>query len=269
MAMIHAGDIDIHVQRLAPAGVVEGEEAPVVVFIHGLLTDSLASYYFTLGPTFAEQGVDVVMYDLRGHGRSTRPASGYRLEHFVEDLRGLLDGLGIDRPVHLVGNSFGGSVAYGMAAAHPDRVASVTAIEAEPPVARWTGHMAEGLGHARSRLVEDEVIDWIAQNNGAHTARLSKLAGRILETTTMAQEIPLSAPMTDDLSTVRCPVFALFGDESGLAAQVPELQTLLEHCQTVVLPEQGHSVLVERTEETATLVLEWVRKNSVALMGAN
>lgn len=265
MAKVKVGELDVHVQRLGPS---DGE-APVVVFVHGLLTDSLASYYFTLGPAFAAQGIDVVMYDLRGHGRTTRPASGYRLEEFVADLDGLLTALGVDRPVHVVGNSFGGSVAFGLAADHPDRVASVTAIEAEPPVRAWTGHMAEGLADAKTRLGHDEVIGWIAENHGAHTARLSKSAYRILAATTLAEDIPLSRTIDDDLSAVRCPVFAVFGDLSGLSAQVTGLETKLARCRTVVLPDQGHSVLVERTAETSELILAWVREHSRETAGVD
>ncbi|MGK4591983.1 alpha/beta fold hydrolase [Amycolatopsis sp. w19] len=258
MAKVKVGDLDVHVQRLGPP---DGT-APVVVFVHGLLTDSLASYYFTLGPAFAAQGIDVVMYDLRGHGRTTRPATGYRLEEFVADLDGLLTALGIDRPVHVAGNSFGGSIAFGLAASRPERVASVVAIEAEPPVRAWAGHMAEGLADAKDRLAHDEVIGWIAENHGAHTARLSKSAYKILAATTLAEDIPLSRTIDDDLGAVRCPVFALFGDRSGLSAQVPDLEANLGRCRTVVLPDQGHSVLVERTAETSELILGWVREHS-------
>jgi pimeloyl-ACP methyl ester carboxylesterase len=257
MTKILAGDLDTHVQRLGPTD----SDAPVVVFIHGLLTDSLASYYFTLGPAFAAAGVDVVMYDLRGHGKSGRPPTGYRLEQFVSDLDSLLDALGITRPVHLVGNSFGGSIAYGLATARPDRVATVIAIEAEPPVAAWAGRMAVGLDDARSQLARSAVIDWIAAKHGAHTARLSKAAGRLLQVTSMAEDIPVSGTISDDLVDIRCPVLAIFGADSGLADQVPHLESHLTSCRTVVLPDQGHSVLIERTDETREAILTWVREH--------
>lgn len=266
MSKVRARDLDVHVQRLRDSA---DEDAPIVVFIHGLLTDSLASYYFTLGPAFAEQGIDVIMYDLRGHGRTTRPSTGYRLEDFVRDLDALLEELDLRRPVHLVGNSFGGSIAYGLAAARPDRVASVTAIEAEPPVTAWAQHMADGLADAKNNLVHDQAIQWIAKNYSPHTARLSKLAGKILDSTTMSEDIPASDTIDDDLSDIGCPVLALFGDQSGLAEQVNDLETLLRSCRTVVLPDQGHSVLVERTEEVAELILGWVRENSRVLVEAD
>src|ERR1700730_207853 len=111
MVMVDHGDIRLHVQRLAPR---DGRPATAtVVLIHGLLTDSLASYYFTLAPAFAASGLDVVMYDQRGHGRSGRPESGYTLDTNVEDLDALLDRLEVTGPVHLVGNSYGGTVAFG------------------------------------------------------------------------------------------------------------------------------------------------------------
>jgi pimeloyl-ACP methyl ester carboxylesterase len=261
VSRIRAGELDVHVQRLTPDVPLDGD-APVVVCVHGLLTDSLASYYFTLGPAFAQRGLDVLMYDLRGHGRTTRPERGYHLEEFVDDLVAVLDALGITRPVHVIGNSFGGSVAFGLAAARPGRVAGVVAIEAEPPTPAWTRHMADGLADAKTRLALDEVIGWIKEHHGAHTARLSKAAHRILQTTTIAEDIPRSATISADLAAVRCPVLAIFGGDSGLAAQVPHFERHLARCRTVVLPDQGHSVLVERTAETIELIFEWVRDTS-------
>lgn len=261
MSRIRAGELDVHVQRLSPEAPLDGD-APVVVCVHGLLTDSLASYYFTLGPAFAERGLDVLMYDLRGHGRTTRPGTGYRLEQFIGDLVAVLDASGITRPVYVVGNSFGASVAFGLAAARPDRVAGVIVLEGEPPTAEWTRHMADGLADAKTRLAIEEVIGWIAENHGAHTARLSKAANKILQTTTIADDIPRSATIAADLSAIRCPVFAIFGGDSGLAAQVPHFETHLENCRCVVLPDQGHSVLVERTAEVIELIFEWVRDTS-------
>jgi pimeloyl-ACP methyl ester carboxylesterase len=78
----------------------------------------------------------------------------------------------------------------------------------------------------------------------------------------MAEDIPRSRTIDADLTGVRCPVFALFGDESRLAEQVGHLEASLASCRTVVFPDQGHSVLVERTEETSRLILDWVRANS-------
>ncbi len=60
----------------------------------------------------------VVRYDLRGFGRSPAPSAEYSP---VDDLRRLLDALGIDRAT-LVGNSMGGTLSLDFALVHPDRV---------------------------------------------------------------------------------------------------------------------------------------------------
>ncbi|MEU5261012.1 alpha/beta hydrolase [Amycolatopsis sp. NPDC021455] len=60
----------------------------------------------------------VVRYDARGHGDSPGPAPGF--SHH-DDLRQLLDALGIDRAV-LVGSSLGSRTAADFALSHPDRV---------------------------------------------------------------------------------------------------------------------------------------------------
>src|SRR3989442_285573 len=64
----------------------------------------------------------LVAYDLRGRGDSDKPASGYSLATHGDDLRGLLDHLGLERAT-LMGHSLGAHIAVRFAARHPERVA--------------------------------------------------------------------------------------------------------------------------------------------------
>src|SRR5882757_7626651 len=198
MAIVDTGDIKLHVQRLGPR---DGRPATAtVVLLHGLLTDSLASYYFTVAPGFAAAGADVIMYDLRGHGRSARPATGYTLDTFVDDLDALLDRLEVTGPIHLVGNSFGGTISFGYALRHPERVASLTVIESEPATEAWAAKLGGLLDRVRNQLAanEDDALNWISTNRSAHTARLAKSASRLARTTTITGDIPASAVPTED-----------------------------------------------------------------------
>ncbi|MGA6226892.1 alpha/beta fold hydrolase [Streptomyces umbrinus] len=259
MAMVDTGDVRLHVQRMTPKG--GRPVTATAVLVHGLLTDSLASYYFTLAPVFAVSGIDVIMYDLRGHGRSERPESGYRLDDHLDDLEALLDRLEVTGPVQLVGNSFGGSVAFGYAARHPERAVGVSLIESEPATAGWAATMDGVLRQVLTELAHNEAaaLAWITANRSQNTARLAKGAARLARETTLARDIPLSEVLTEDqIRAVRCPVLALYGGESALVERAPWLESLLPDCRTVVVPGHEHSVLVEAPGTVGEYILSMI-----------
>ncbi|MFD9790991.1 alpha/beta fold hydrolase [Streptomyces sp. NPDC059070] len=277
MVMIRANGLGLHVQRLRPP---RQQPHATVVFVHGAFIDSLASYYFTLGPRFAEAGFDAVMYDLRGHGRSERPPSGYALDQFTADLDALLDGLGITDPVHLVGNSFGGTVALDFVVHRPERVASVTVVESGPASRSWSDTMTSALRQAGT-MDDDEALLWFTQQYGtlsstrtgdarhdAHIRRLGRAAARLVRSTTIAEDMPTGRVLTDaQLGAVRCPVLLVNGQEGLVAAESARLSALLPHCRVAVVPGQKHSVLVEASGAVGRLALDWVREHA-AVPGA-
>jgi pimeloyl-ACP methyl ester carboxylesterase len=98
---------------------------PAVVCIHGLTANHTcwASVADVLSPAYR-----LIAYDLRGRGESDKPDTGYSLAQHGEDLRGLLDHLGL-RKVILVGHSLGAHIAVRFAAVHPERVAKLVLVD--------------------------------------------------------------------------------------------------------------------------------------------
>src|SRR3954470_19919116 len=121
---LNVRDLRFHVQQLGPT------DGPKLVFVHGLVMDNLASFYYTLAAPLARDGVHTILFDLRGHGLSARPATGYTPRESARDLLSILDSLGIDEPVYLLGNSYGGIVAMHTALLAPARVGGVVLVEA-------------------------------------------------------------------------------------------------------------------------------------------
>lgn len=234
-----------------------------MVFVHGLGTDSMASFYLTLAAPVSAAGIDVIAYDLRGHGHSERPPTGYRLSDFVADLSGLLAALEVAGPVHLVGNSFGGTVAFSYASEHPDTVASVVMIESEPATEAWSSKLASLLGRASGQIGDPDALRWITERYGARTSRLARAAADRLHTTTMVRDIP-SGPLLsqDEIRSVACPVIAIFGSESDLVDQGEVMAALLPRCQTVIVPGHEHSVLVEAPRTVRDLLLAWIAEHA-------
>lgn len=101
------------------AGPVDG---PVVVLVHGLVSDS--STWAPATAALAERGVRVIAPDLLGHGASDKPACSvgqYSLPGFSTCLRDLLRSLGVSRAT-LVGHSLGGAIAMHFAYHYPAHV---------------------------------------------------------------------------------------------------------------------------------------------------
>lgn len=241
---------------------IPGEtDAELVVFLHGLGTDSLASFHLTLAAPVSAAGIGVLSYDLRGHGRTTRPPTGYRLTDFVADLDDLLDQVGVEQPVHLVGNSFGGTLAYSYAHTHPDRVRSIVSIESEPPTPMWAGRMREVLANTAGFLALEESYDWLEATFGAHHRRLARMAAERIGSTSMVDDIPTGPLMSVDMvRAVDCPVLSILGHDGYQAEDLQAVTSMLPRGELVVIPDQGHSVLVERHRMVRDLLVDWVRK---------
>ncbi|WP_308425923.1 alpha/beta fold hydrolase [Actinokineospora fastidiosa] len=256
--MLEVNGVRTHYQLLPARDAGQGEP-PVVVFVHGLGYDSLASFYLTLCPPVAAAGMTALAYDLRAHGRTDRPASGYRVGDFVDDLRELLDRLDLRRPVHLVGNSFGGTVAFSFAARHPERVAGIVSIEAEPATEAWAEKMGRTLGNVLDEIAKEEYLAWVTRTFGAHHARLARAAHALIAATSIVTDVP-SGPLlsTADLDSITCPVLSILGDQGFQSDDPLAVERLLPDCRTEVIEGQNHSVLVERHRTVRAMVLEFV-----------
>ncbi|WP_424887264.1 alpha/beta fold hydrolase [Streptomyces sp. XH2] len=259
MTSLQAGRVRLNAERLGDP--CDPGRAPVVL-VHGLGPDSLAGYYFTVAAGIAAAGHGVVMYDQRGHGRSERPATGYRLEDFTADLRNLLDVLGIHRPVDLVGNSFGGAVALDFAVRHPHRVSRIVLIESAPPTGDWPQRMSGFLSRCAETFRDARATDRMEKDHGWFAARLARRVRPLLDETTLIEDVAAGRiPGEDGLRSLAVPVLALYGADSSLAASAPALEDLLPHCRTVVVPGQGHTLLVDAPRTVGALLLDWLRED--------
>jgi pimeloyl-ACP methyl ester carboxylesterase len=258
MTLVRANDVTLHVQVLTPTGVAE---PPTAVLLHGLATDSMASWYFTLAYPLVELGFRVVLLDLRGHGRSERPPIGYALDDFVDDLDALL--AGYPGPYLLLGNSFGGTVAFGYAARHPDRVRGIVAVESSPPTPAWWARLCNRLGELASAVSGPRALATVGARRGARGAQRAQEAARILAGTSLREELPASPlPSRARIEAIGCPVLCLYGDRSHVVQTAAETQRLLPHAEIRVFAGQKHSLLVDQPEDVRAAVTTWLRAST-------
>jgi pimeloyl-ACP methyl ester carboxylesterase len=253
MSDVMARGVRHHVQRL---GAPRAGAAPVV-FVHGLVMDNLSSFYFTLANPVAAR-TEAILYDLRGHGLSERPATGYAVADFVADLAALLDAIDVGAPVALVGNSFGGLVALAFAAAYPTRVARLALIDAHDGTGTWAAEMAATLalqGDARDAKIAESFQAWLGRHSERKRTRLARAAEALVEGTTLVADLRGSPALARaQLAAIACPTLAIYGAASDVYARGVELARTLPRCELVTLPGCTHSVLWEATAEVRTRV---------------
>jgi 3-oxoadipate enol-lactonase len=97
------------------------QHRPVVVLSHALAT-SMDIWAYQL-PLLAHR-FRVLLYDLRGHGRSAAPGDSYTMHALASDLGALLDHLKISRAT-FVGLSIGGMVGQVFALEYPDKLSGL------------------------------------------------------------------------------------------------------------------------------------------------
>jgi pimeloyl-ACP methyl ester carboxylesterase len=105
--------------------VVTGTGPHTVVLLHGF-SDNLQTWRRVVPALAVEH--QVVAIDLPGHGATTRSWTAPLLAGYADLVGEVLDALGVDTPVSLMGNSMGAAVSAVFAAAHPERVDAVVLI---------------------------------------------------------------------------------------------------------------------------------------------
>lgn len=98
-----------------------GEGKPVLILAHGITDYGLN--YAHLAEKFSAN-FDIILYDARGHGYSDKPAGPYDLHAQAADLVGLIEALGVEKPI-LMGHSMGGSTIALAVATHLDLARAV------------------------------------------------------------------------------------------------------------------------------------------------
>ncbi|HEU4758374.1 MAG TPA: alpha/beta fold hydrolase [Dehalococcoidia bacterium] len=152
MSTIHANGIDIRYELLGP------RTGTPLVLTHGF-AGPLDDWRPEVEPLAQDR--PVVLYDVRGHGRTTVPAdpAAYSMPSFAADLAALLGGLGIER-AHVGGVSMGGMITAQFAVDYPQVCESVVLIDTTCGNAALRPAAASAEGGSASGGGEDAASQW-------------------------------------------------------------------------------------------------------------
>ena len=238
-------------------------DAPVVLLVHGLLTDHRAWDAVAARLSIAYR---VLRYDLRGHGSSSAVPGPYTMRALGEDTVGLMDALGMER-VHLVGSSLGGMLSQQVAAHHGHRLLSLTLANtaaAQPAAPAWQARIDLVKREGVAAIADGTLQRWFTAAFAARAANEVALMRAILCETSTSGYVGCAEAVRDLaqlalLAQIRVPTLVVAGshDEATPPALSMQLRDGIAAARLVVL-EAAHQAAFEQPGAFCQAWLEFV-----------
>jgi len=252
---------------------LEGD-GPAVALLHEAIGDS--RMWDDLFPELAARH-RTLRYDARGFGRSTLPGGPYS---HVEDLRALLDAVGIEQTA-LVGGSMGGEVALGVAVTEPERVTALVLLAPGFEPWEWSEDIRR-FGEAEEEALDRGDLDgavklnlelWLAGPRRSLDSIDPALVERVREMQRRAFEIQVPAyagepppsslplaggPVGERLGEIRAPTLVLVGEEDvgDMHRIADRIAATVPGARKVVIHDAAHAANMERPAEFNRFVTE-------------
>jgi pimeloyl-ACP methyl ester carboxylesterase len=247
--------------------------------LHGL-SGNLAVWHLRMVPLLQEH-FRVTTYDLRGHGNSSMPPSGYTTRNMAVDLCALLDELGIAQ-ADIVGHSFGADIALHFALIHPDRVRKLALIEPGIPALMqdrkhvdWEGwkywaEILESLTGVPVPIERRNDVAYMVRRSFEVPVVYGPLKGlprrkdrvlKLLDTTTMTTDYEVVDELTlPNIATIPHSKLLMYDGASAWLSSFHVLKDLLQNCESVVLPgsELRHFAPLEAPEILVDRLLQFL-----------
>jgi 3-oxoadipate enol-lactonase len=236
-------------------------DGPVLVLVHAGVAD--ARMWEPLLPALTGSH-RVVRYDMRGFGGTRSPGGSFVPSR---DLAGLLDALGIAR-AHLVGASYGGTVALELAATEPARVASLVLLapglpDIEPSPRLVAYAEAEDAAIALGRIedaVQINVRMWAGDSRSdvrALVARMQRAAFE-LQLREGADPETLEPPVSTRLGAIDVPATIAIGDRdvADFEQIAQRLAAGLPRARLHAVRDAGHLLALDQPADVARLIAD-------------
>ena len=252
---------------------VEGGGRPVLL-LHGW--PDCAKLWRGVSPILAERGYRSIAPDLRGFGETEAPrrTQDYKIELLADDCLGILDALGVDQPVDVIGHDWGAALGWILALHHEERVNSLVALSVGHPNAFTRAGLGQ-LAHSWYMLVFElrYLAEWLFSFNDFWLTR--KVASYEPETEKWVRDLSRPGRLTAGMNWYRAnvlsgtfknwgrcrrPVLGIWSDEDH-ACRDKQMRGSAKYMDAPwryeCLEGVGHWIPLERPVETANLALEW------------
>jgi 3-oxoadipate enol-lactonase len=238
----------------------KGEGYPLLL-IHGLLSDLTCWRYQVDSLT---RHYRIIMVDLKGFGKSTKPRNEYRVHSHADDLFKLLQHLNITQ-THVCGLSMGGMVAEVLAIKFPQVVKGLVLADSAAMIADYAVS-------DRLTLISDHDMNWFADWGTKKILRLASDEARN-HVREMIRRVDRSDyrlaiistagfNIANDLKKIQSPVLIIQGekDETVPMWHAEQLKSWIPQAKFVVMKGASHMTPVDNPAEFNMLVLDFLKK---------
>jgi 3-oxoadipate enol-lactonase len=193
----------------------------------------------------------ILAYDTRGHGASEAPKGAYSLEMLADDLKALLDALGVKNP-HYCGLSMGGMIGQTFALKYPGVFKTLmladTTSRFPPEVGPlWQERIKIAEEKGMAPLVQPTLERWFTeafrQSNPAPVAAIAKLiaATPVAGYAGCCHAIP-KINLTARLKEIKTPILVICGDQDPGTppAMSKEMHENAPGSKLVMIPQAAH-----------------------------
>jgi pimeloyl-ACP methyl ester carboxylesterase len=248
---VEAGEVRLHARRQA------GDGRPAVL-LHGLGAGGIVWQAFArrLAPSWR-----VLAPDLRGHGQSDKPPTGYSAFDYARDIDAMVRALGLGA-VPVIGHSLGALVALALAARSPDLVTAAVLLDPplDPAIVNQNIETVYRLRHAPPGELE-------AYLSSPLIAPVFRQAADAPFEAVL--DAPRGAPWAWDLAlSITVPVLLVQADpvHGGVLGNQPaqDFVARLPHGELLVIPGAAHTVHVSHAARVAEAVLAFLSKHTTS-----
>jgi pimeloyl-ACP methyl ester carboxylesterase len=281
VALVSVNNTRLNVQQLQQKSDLPPKD---LILCHGLASTMafwLRSYVNALSPHFR-----ITLFDMRGHGRSHTPETGYKAEDLATDLNDLMDQLKI-KSAHIIGHSFGGITALKLAVMFPERANSLVLLDSQIGLGRnkvsqmgWAEDQAflnamEALdikGDVSNPFFGVELISQLTRivRSGEITRSGEKRLDTVLES------LPLSVSKkweileqtsdalvgfttgdditAQDLAGLSTPTLGIYGANSAARFSGEALENYMPNAKMALMANAGHFFATTRPKEVMEIV---------------
>ena len=238
-------------------------EGPAVVLAHGAGGNHLSWWQQV---PYLSQYFRCVTFDHRGFGASRDLPDGPGADAFIEDLRQLLEHLGIERTA-LVAQSMGGWTSLGFASKYPDRVTALALCDTtagidNPEIACEMKSLQATMPRQLTVVLQRAYSTQFPQREPARCFLYQQISGlNVHVPADLLTKLTAMRHRVEPLIERRVPTTLLVGEDDVLTpAKTMELMARqIPHARFVKVPAAGHSVYFERPNEFNRIMLEFLR----------